>query len=142
MKKLMYIFLVICIYMVGANYSKAENFVKVGYNQLVTVYVDVDSIQVVRNEAPFYIIRYRVLRKDYQDNTMDIAEQEAYYDESSTAKIPIRARSLGRISFDLNGRFLDSYRSVGILYRMNDGLNLDQVNFVFYRAFHRNFKGH
>ena len=59
MKKLMYIFLVICIYMVGANYSKAENFVKVGYNQSVTVYVDTDSIQVVRNDPPYYMIRYR-----------------------------------------------------------------------------------
>lgn len=142
MKKLMYIFLVVCIYIVGISYSHAENFVKVGYNQLVTVYVDTDSIQVIRNEPPFYVIRYREMTKDYQQNTMNIWEQEAYYDESNTAKIPIRARSLGRISFDLNGKFLDSYRSVGILYRMNDGLNLDQVNFVFYRAFHRNFKGH
>ena len=142
MKKLIYIFLVVCIYIVGSNCTQAENFVKVGYNQLVTVYVDTDSIQIIRNEPPFYVIRYREMSKDYQQNTMDIWEQEAYYDESNRAKIPIRARSLGRISFDLNGRFLDSYRSVGILYRMNDGLNLDQVNFVFYHAFHRRFKNH
>ena len=140
MKKMIHIFLVVCIYIIGANYTQAENFVKVGYNQLVTMYVDTDSIQVVRNEPPFYVIRYREMSKDYQENTMNIWEQEAYYDESYDAKISIRARPLGRVSFDLNGRFLDSYRSVGRLYRMNDGLNLDQVNFVFYHAFHRRFK--
>lgn len=139
---MIYIFLVVCIYIVGSNYSHAENFVKVGYNQLVTVYVDVDSIQVVRNEAPFYIIRYRVLRKDYQDNTMDIAEKEVYYDESNMAKIPIKARTIGQLSFDSQGRFIKKYVTKSLFFRMNDGLNLDQVNFVFYRAFHRNFKGH
>ena len=74
MKNLMYIFLAICIYIVGANYSKAENFVKVGYNQVVTVYVDIDSIQVVRNDPPFYVIRYREMFKNYQQKTMNIWE--------------------------------------------------------------------
>ena len=141
MKRLIYIFLVVCIYIVGANHSQAENFVKVGYNQLVTVYVDTDSIQVVRNEPPFYVIRYKEMLKNYQQNEISIGEKEAYYDESNT-RIPIKARTIERVLYDLNGQYIDSYRLDGIFYRMNDGLNLDQVNFVFYHAFHRKFKSH
>lgn len=142
MKKLMYIFLLICIYMVGANYSKAENFVKVGYNQLVTVYVDTDSIQVVRNDPPFYVIRYKEMSKNYQQNTMNIWEQEAYYDESYDAKKPLKYRGIGRVSFDLNGRFIESNHLTTTFFSWRNGLTTDAANFVFYKAFHRKFKSH
>ncbi|WP_127011159.1 hypothetical protein [Veillonella sp. CHU594] len=142
MKKLMYIFLVICIYMVGANYSKAENFVKVGYNQSVTVYVDTDSIQVVRNDPPYYMIRYREMFKNYQQNTMDIWEQEVYYDESYDATKPLKYRAIGRTSFDLNGRFIESNHLTTMFISWKNGLSADAANFVFYKAFHRKFKSH
>ena len=138
----MYIFLVICIYMVEANYSKAENFVKVGYNQSVTVYVDTDSIQVVRNVPPYYMIRYREMFKNYQQNTMDIWEQEVYYDESYDATKPLKYRAIGRTSFDLNGRFIESNHLTTMFISWKNGLSADAANFVFYKAFHRKFKSH
>ena len=142
MKKLIYIFLLVCIYIVGTNYSDAENFVKVGYNQAVTVYVDTDSIQVVRNEAPFYIIRYKAMMKNYQENTMDIWEKEAYYDESYDAKKPLKYRAIGRVSFDLNGRFIESNHSTTMFISWQNSIAADAANFAFYKAFHRKFTSH
>ena len=140
MKKLIYIFLVVCIYIVGSNYTQAENFVKVGYNQLVTVYVDVDSIKVVRNESPFYVIRYNKLVKDYNKNTIDIWREETHYNEKVKNPNSMKQRAIGRITLAFNGRVRESNQFVTNFYPTFPGIDLDVGNFVFNKVFHRRFK--
>ena len=142
MKRLIYIFLVVCIYIVGTNYSQAENFVKVGYNQLVTVYVDVDSINVVRNEPPFYVIQYNKLVKDYNKNAIDVWREETHYNESAKTPNSMKQRAIGRVTLDFNGKVIESNQFKTNFYPTFPGIDLDVGNFIFDNAFHRRFKNH
>lgn len=80
-------------------------FVQVGHNDTTESYIDMNTIQSVRYDPPYYIIRATVVTYDYANNTVQGYDNNFFYNFKAQT---VKTQTLGDVSYDLQGNVLST----------------------------------
>ena len=85
--------------------SSDLRFVQVGHNDTTESYIDMNTIQSVRYDPPYYIIRATVVTYDYANNTVQGYDNNFFYNFKAQT---VKTQTLGDVSYDLQGNVLST----------------------------------
>ena len=80
-------------------------FVQVGHDDTTESYIDMNTIQSVRYDPPYYIIRATVVTYDYANNTVQGYDNNFFYNFKAQT---VKTQTLGDVGYDLQGNVVST----------------------------------
>lgn len=81
-------------------FDDSPRYLQVGHDDLTESYLDMNSIQVIRYDPPFYIIQATVVTYDYTTNAAAGYENRFFYNFKSQT---VKAQTLSTLLYDEKG---------------------------------------
>lgn len=133
-------FLCLFTLLVSANNFLDNNprFVQVGHDDTTESYLDMNTIQSVRYDPPYYIIRATVVTYDYANNTLQGYDNNFFYNFKSQS---VKTQTLGDVGYDLQGNILSTLALSNPEVKTTDRLsaNGNAANRAFRACYNMNF---
>lgn len=113
-------------------------FVQVGHDDTTESYIDMNTIQSVRYDPPYYIIRATVVTYDYANNTLQGYDNNFFYNFKSQS---VKTQTLGDVGYDPAGNILSTLALANPEVKTTDRLsaNGNAANRAFRACYNMNF---
>lgn len=89
-----------CTLVSAMFFDDNPQYIQVGHDDLTESYIDMNSIQSIRYDPPYYIIRATVLTYDYTNNKATGYENNFFYNFKGQT---VKAQTLSNILYDEKG---------------------------------------
>lgn len=113
-------------------------FVQVGHDDTTESYLDLNTIQSVRYDPPYYIIRATVITYDYAHNTVQGYDNNFFYNFKAQT---VKTQTLGDVGYDLQGNVVSTLALPNPEVKTTDRLsaNGNAANRAFRACYDMNF---